>query len=88
MSRTQSDYCPQLDDIPELETEEENWDEGQFDDAKLLYNHNPTEESNRICHEYSAHFQKVEEQQYSPYHIAKGVKYMIPESDTTTVAHN
>ena len=43
-----SDYCPQLDDIPELETDEENWDEGQFDDAKLLYNHNPTEESDRM----------------------------------------
>ena len=33
------------------------------------------------CHEYSAHFQKVEEQQYSPYHTAQGVKYMISESD-------
>ena len=28
-----SDYCPQLDDIPELETDQENWDEGQFDNA-------------------------------------------------------
>ena len=53
-----SDYRPQLDDIPELETDEENWDEGQFDDAELLYNHNSTEESNRIHREYSAHFQK------------------------------
>ena len=56
-----SDYCPQLDDIPELETDEENWDEGQFDNTKLLYNHNPTEESDRIHHEYSAHFQNLEE---------------------------
>ena len=31
--------------------------------------------------EYSAHFQKVEEQQYSPYHTAQSIKYMIPESD-------
>ena len=31
-----SDYHPQLDNIPELETDEENWDEGQFDDAELL----------------------------------------------------
>ena len=76
-----SDYCPQLDDIPELETDEENWDEGQFDDAELLYNHNPTEKSDRIRCEYSAYFQKVEEQQYSPYHTAQGVKYMIPEPD-------
>ena len=76
-----SDYRPQLDDIPELETDEENWDEGQFDDAELLYNHNSTEESDRICREYSAHFEKVEEQQYSPYHTVQGVKYMIPEPD-------
>ena len=40
-----------------------------------------TEESDRIHHEYSAHFKKVEEQQYSPYHTAQGVKYMIPEPD-------
>ena len=53
-----SDYHPQLDDIPELETDEKNWDEGQFDDAVLLYNHNSTEESDRICCEYSAHFKK------------------------------
>ena len=76
-----SDYRPQLDDIPELETDEENWDEGQFDDAELLYNHNSTEESDRIHREYSAHFENVEEQQYSPYQTAQGVKYMIPEPD-------
>ena len=64
-----SDYCPQLEDIPELETDEENWDKGQFDDAELLYNHNSTEESDRIHHEYSAYFEKVEDQAYSPYHI-------------------
>ena len=75
-----SDYRQQLDNIPELETDEENWDKGQFDNTELLYNHNSTEESN-IHHEYSAHFKKVEEQQYSPYHTAQGVKYMIPEPD-------
>ena len=57
-----SDYCPQLDNIPELEMDKENWDEGQFDNAELLYNHNSTEESDRICCEYSAHFENVEEQ--------------------------
>ena len=76
-----SDYHPQLDNIPELETDEENWDEGKFDDTELLYNHNSTEESIRIHHEYSAHFKKVEEQQYSLYHTVQGVKYMIPEPD-------
>ena len=76
-----SDYRPQLEDIPELETDEENWDEGQFDDAELLYNHNSTKESNRIHHEYSAYFEKVEDQEYSPYYTAQGVEYHIPELD-------
>ena len=76
-----SDYCPQLEDIPELETDEENWDEGQFDNAEFLYNHNSTEESNRICCEYSAYFEKVEDQEYSPYHTVQGVEYHIPEPD-------
>ena len=70
-----SDYHPQLDDIPELETDA-NWDDGQFDNAELLYHHNSTEESDRIHHEYSAHFEKVKDQQYSPYHTVQGVKYM------------
>ena len=61
--------------------DEENWDDGKFDDAELLYNHNSTEESDRICHEYSAYFEKVEDQQYSPYYAAQGVKYHIPEPD-------
>ena len=75
------DYCPQLEDIPKLETDKENWDEGQFDDAELLYNHNSTEESDRICHEYSAYFEKVEDQEYSPYRTAQGVEYHIHELD-------
>ena len=54
-----SDYRPQLEDIPELETDEEDWDDGQFDNTELLYNHNSTEESDRIHHEYSAYFEKL-----------------------------
>ena len=61
--------------------DEENWYEGQFDDTELLYNHSSTEESDRIHREYSAHFAKVEESQYSPYHTTKGVNYIIPEPD-------
>ena len=76
-----SDYCLQLEDIPELETDEENWDNGQFDDAELPYNHNSTEESDRIHCEYSAYFEKVEDQEYSPYYTTQGVKYHIPEPD-------
>ena len=61
--------------------DEENWDDGQFNDAKLLYNHNSTEESDRIHCEYSVYFEKVEDQQYSPYHTTQGVEYHIPEPD-------
>ena len=76
-----SDYRPQLEDFPELETEEENWDDGQFDDVELLNCHNSTEERDRICHEYSAYFEKVKDQEYSPYHTTQGVEYQIPELD-------
>ena len=71
-----------MEDIPELETDKENWDKGQFEDVELIDHHNTTEESDRICHEYSAYFEKVEDQEYSPYHsIAPGVEYQIPEPD-------
>ena len=61
-----SDYRPQLDEIPELENDEENWEEGQFVDTDLLDHHNTTEESDRIHRKYSAHFEKVTEQGYGP----------------------
>ena len=38
-----SDYQLQLEDIPELEDDEENWEEGQFVDADLIDHHNTTE---------------------------------------------
>ena len=56
-----SDYRPQLEDFPELEDDEENWEEGQFADADFIDHHNTIEESDRICREYSAHFEKVTE---------------------------
>ena len=41
-----------------------------------------TEESDRICCEYSAHFEKVTEQEYSPYHsTTSGFKYQILEPE-------
>ena len=77
-----SNYHPQLEDIPELETDKENWDEGQFDDVELVDCHNTTEESDRIHREYSAYFEKVKDQEYSPYHSATpGVEYQRPELD-------
>ena len=70
-----------MEDIPELETDEENWDDGQFDDAELLHNHNSTEESDRICCKYSAYFEKVKDQEYRPYYTAQGIEYHILELD-------
>ena len=70
-----------MEDIPELETDEENWDDSQFDDAEHLNCHSFTEESERICREYSAYYEKVEEQEYSLYHTTQGVEYQIPEPD-------
>ena len=77
-----SDYRPQLEDIPELEDDEENLKEGQFPDSNLIDHHNTIEESDRIQCKYSAHFEKVTEQQYSPYDITTpGLEYQIPEPE-------
>ena len=57
-------YRCQLEDIPELEDDEENWEEGQFADANIFDHHNTTEESDQVHHEYSAHFEKVTDQGY------------------------
>ena len=71
-----------MEEIPELEDDEENWEEGQFMDADFSDHHNTTEESDRICHKYSAHFEKVTEQGYSPYHSTMpGLEYQIPEPE-------
>ena len=76
-----SDYHSQLEDIPELETDEENWDDGQFDDVELLNHYNSIEESDRIHRAYSAYFEKVEDQEYSLYYTTQGVEYQIPDLD-------
>ena len=54
-----NNYRPQLEDIPELENDEENWEEGQSADVDFIDHHNTTEESDRIHRKYSAHFEKV-----------------------------
>ena len=77
-----SDYRPQLEDIPELEDDKENWEEGQLVDVDFIDHHNTTEESDRICCEYCAHFEKVTKQAYSPYHsTTQGLEYQIPEPE-------
>ena len=48
----------------------------------FIDHHNTTEESDRIHHEYSAHFEKVTEQAYSPYNSTMpGLEYQIPEPE-------
>ena len=75
-------YRPQLEDIPELEDDEENWEEGPFMDADFINHHNTTEESDRIYHEYSAHFEKVTDQGYrSQNNRTSGLEYYIPEPE-------
>ena len=59
----------------------QNYRQMKKTDADLLYNHNSTEESDRIHHEYSAYFEKVKDQEYNPYHTVQGIKYYIPEPD-------
>ena len=77
-----SDYRPQLEDIPELEDDEENWEEGQFVGTDFIDHHNTTEESDSICCEYSAYFEKVTEQEYNPYNSTMpGLEYQIPEPE-------
>ena len=75
-------YRPQLEDIPELEDNEENWEEGQFEDADFIDHHNTTEESDQIRHEYSAHFEKVTDQGYSSHNNRMpGLEYQILEPE-------
>ena len=65
-----------MEDIPELEDDKENWEEGQFVDADLIDHLTTIEESDRIRREYSAHFEKVTDQVYSPY-----LEYQILEPE-------
>ena len=77
-----NNYRPQLEDIPELEDDDENWEEGQFADADFIDHHNTTEESDHICREYSAHFEKVTDQGYSSHNNRMpGLEYYIPEPE-------
>ena len=61
----QNNHRSQLEDIPELEDEEENWEEGQFADPDLIDHHNTTTESDQIHWEYSAHLVKSTDQEYN-----------------------
>ena len=77
-----NNYRPQLEDIPELGDDEENWEESQFVDADFIDRYNTTEESDRICHKYSAHFIKVTDQGYSSQNNRMpGLEYYIPKPE-------
>ena len=77
-----NNYRPQIEDIPELEDDEENWEEGQFADVDFIDHHNTTEESDQICHKYSAHFEKVTDQGYSSQNNRQpGFEYYIPKPE-------
>ena len=77
-----NNYRLQLEDIPELEDDEENWEEGQFADTEMTDHHNTTAESDQICQEYSTHFTKVTDQGYSSQNnITPGLEYYIPEPE-------
>ena len=77
-----NNYRPQLEDIPELEDDEENWEEGQFVDTDFIDHHNTTEESDQMCREYSAHFEKVTDQGYSSHNTRMpGLEYQFPEPE-------
>ena len=75
-------YRSQLEDIPELEDDEEDWEEGQFADADFIDHHNTTEESDQIHRKYSTHFKKVTDQGYSSHNNRiPGLEYQIPEPE-------
>ena len=77
-----NNYRPQLEDIPELEDDEENWEEGQFANVDFIDHHNNTEESDQIHHEYSVHFVKVTDQGYSSQNNRMpGFEYYIPKPE-------
>ena len=60
----------------------ENWEEGQFMDTDFSDHHNNIEESDQICHEYSAHFVKVKDQGYSSQNNRMpGFEYYIPKPE-------
>ena len=51
-------------------------------DADFIDHHNTTEESDRICEEYSAHFEKDTEQEYGSHNNrTPGLEYHIPEPE-------
>ena len=78
----QNNHRSQLEDTPELEDEDEDWEDGQFMDVDLTDHHNTTNESYRIHREYATHFAKSTDQEYnSQNNITPGLDYYIPKPE-------
>ena len=78
----QNNHTSQLEDIPELEDEDEDREDGQLTDTDLIDHHNTTTESNQIHWEYFTHFAKSTDQEYnSQNNITPGLDYYIPEPE-------
>ena len=78
----QNNHGSQLEDIPELEDEDEDWEDRQFTNTDLIDHHNTTTGSDQIHREYSAHFAKPTDQKYnSQNNITPGLDYHIPEPE-------
>ena len=75
-----NNHRSQLEDI--LELKGEDLEDGQFMDADLIDHHNTTTESDQICQEYSAHFEKSTDQEYnSQNNTTPGLDYFVPEPE-------
>ena len=78
----QNNHRSQLEDIPELEDEDKDWEDRQFTDADLIDYHNTTTESDQIHREYSTHFVKSTDQESnSQNNTTPGLDYYIPEPE-------
>ena len=84
-----NDYRPQLEDIPELETDEENWEEGQFVDVDLIDHHNTTEESDSYITSTLHILRKSQNRNIVPtiaQHQGSNIRFL--NQITTTLTHN
>ena len=71
-------------EIPQLEDEEEDWENGQFTDANtnLINRHNTHSESERIQKEYTEHLLDLTDNQYySEEYPSVQLQYSIPDPD-------
>ena len=84
-----SDYCPKLEDIPELETDEENWEESQFMDADLIDHHNTTEKVTEYVESTLHILRKSQNRNIAPITAQhQGLNIRFLNQNTTTPTHD